>query len=155
MLPRVTLPNSQPQENGTHLTNGNASGPSTGTIAPQILLLASPTGSLATFTSLSETSYRRLSSLTAQIINTLPHPAGLNPKAYRLPPSATQTTAKMAPGVDAGVGRNIVDGVVLARWTELASGRRGEIAGRVGYSGPEEVRAELEGVLGWSGLSYF
>lgn len=72
-----------------------------------------------------------------------------------MPPSATQTTAKMPPGVDAGVGRNIVDGVVLSRWTELASGKRGEMASRVGYSGPEEVRAELEGVLGWSGLSYF
>jgi cleavage and polyadenylation specificity factor subunit 1 len=105
--------------------------------------------------SLSETTYRRLSSLTAQLINTLPHPAGLNPKAYRMPPSATQTTARMPPGVDAGVGRNIVDGAVLSRWTELASGKRGEMASRVGYSGPEEVRAELEGVLGWSGLNYF
>ncbi|ROW14736.1 hypothetical protein VPNG_03729 [Cytospora leucostoma] len=155
MLPRVVLPNSQPQENGAYLTNGNSSKTSPGTIAPQTVLLASPTGSLATINSLSETSYRRLSSLTAQLINTLPHPAGLNPKAYRMPPSLTQTTAKMPPGVDAGVGRNIVDGAVLSRWTELASGRRGEISGRVGYSGPEEVRAELEGVLGWSGLSYF
>lgn len=91
----------------------------------------------------------------SQLINTLPHTAGLNPKAYRMPPSATQTKASMGPGVDAGGGRNIVDGAVLARWMELASGRRSEIAGRVGYSGAEEVRAELEGVLGWSGLGYF
>ncbi|KAJ0122428.1 uncharacterized protein J7T55_002941 [Diaporthe amygdali] len=150
LLPRVPLPNSQPQENG-HLTNGIAAN----TISPHTILFASPTGSLATLISVSETSYRRLSSLMSQLINTLPHPAGLNPKAYRMPPSATQTKASMGPGVDAGGGRNIVDGVVLARWMELASGRRAEIAGRVGYSGSEEVRSELEGVLGWSGLSYF
>ncbi|KAI3393261.1 hypothetical protein diail_4520 [Diaporthe ilicicola] len=150
LLPRVPLANSQPQENG-HLTNGNTPN----TISPHSILFASPTGSLATLTSVSETSYRRLSSLMSQLINTLPHPAGLNPKAYRMPPSATQTKASMGPGVDAGGGRNIVDGAVLARWMELASGRRAEIAGRVGYSGAEEVRAELEGVLGWSGLNYF
>ncbi|KAK7718376.1 mRNA cleavage and polyadenylation factor subunit [Diaporthe eres] len=150
LLPRVPLANSQPQENG-HLTNGNTAN----TISPHTILFASPTGSLATLTSVSETSYRRLSSLMSQLINTLPHPAGLNPKAYRMPPSATQTKASMGPGVDAGGGRNIVDGVVLARWMELASGRRAEIAGRVGYSGSEEVRADLEGVLGWSGLGYF
>lgn len=91
----------------------------------------------------------------SQLITTLPHHAGLNPKAYRMPPSATQTTAQMAPGIESGVGANIVDAAVLARWNELASGRRGEIAGRVGFAGPEEVRGELEGVLGWSGLSYF
>lgn len=74
-----------------------------------------------------------------------------------MPPSATQTTARTAPGIgDSGVGTNIVDGGVLNRWNELASGRRGEIAGRVGYAGgPGEVRAELEGVLGWSGMAYF
>lgn len=150
LLPRVASAQSQPQENG-HLTNGDAAK----TITPHTILFASPAGSLATLTSVSETSYRRLSSLMSQLINTLPHAAGLNPKAYRMPPSATQTKASMGPGVDAGGGRNIVDGAVLARWMELASGRRAEIAGRVGYSGSEEVRAELEGVLGWSGLAYF
>lgn len=154
MLPRVPQPASRTQENGTHLINGDAKA-QPGSLPPQILLLASPTGSLATLNALSETPYRRLSSLASQLINTLPHPAGLNPRAHRMPHSATQTTAKMAPGIESGVGTNIVDGVILARWSELASGRRGEIAGRVGYAGPEEVRAELEGLLGWSGLTYF
>lgn len=122
-----------------------------------LLLAAGPTGSMSSLRALSETSYRRLSSLVAQLTNTLPHPAGLNPKAYRMPPSATQTTARTAPGIgDSGVGTNIVDGGVLARWNELASGKKGEIAGRVGFAGGmEEIRGELEGVLGWSGLAYF
>lgn len=147
----MPLPALRTQGNGT---NPDAK-PNPGALPPQILLLASPTGSLATLSPLSETSYRRLSSLVSQLITTLPHHAGLNPKAYRMPPSATQTTARMAPGIESGVGTNIVDAAVLARWNELASGRRGEIAGRVGFSSPDEVRGELEGVLGWTGLSYF
>lgn len=153
MLSRAPLPTSRSRENGTHLNDEAKSQP--GSLQPQTILFASNTGSLAALSALSEASYRRLSSLTSQLITTLPHPGGLNPKAYRMPPSATQTTARMAPGIDSGVGTNIVDGAILARWNELASGRRGEIAGRVGYSGTEEVRAELEGLLGWSGLSYF
>ena len=105
---------------------------------------------------LSESAYRRLSSLAAQLANTLAHPAGTNPKGYRLP---STTLHLHGVGVDAGVGRNIVDGAVLERYFELAAGRRGEMAGRAGYSsggsGTEEVRSELEGVLGWAGLSYF
>ncbi|CAN8101264.1 unnamed protein product [Discula destructiva] len=151
LLPRVALPSSRTLEPAT---NGDAK-PAAGALPPQILLLASPTGALATLSPLSEASYRRLSSLVSQLITTLPHHAGLNPKAYRMPPSATQTTAKMAPGIESGVGANIVDAAVLSRWNELASGRRGEIAGRVGFAGPDEVRGELEEVLGWSGLSYF
>lgn len=150
LLPRVVTARGAQETT----TNGDTK-PNAGTLPLQILLLASPTGSLAALSPLSETSYRRLSSLVSQLITTLPHHAGLNPKAYRMPPSATQTTAQMAPGIESGVGANIVDAAVLARWNELASGRRGEIAGRVGFAGPEEVRGELDGVLGWTGLSYF
>ncbi|KAJ4397442.1 mRNA cleavage and polyadenylation factor subunit [Gnomoniopsis smithogilvyi] len=151
LLPRVPLPASRAQENGANPDTK----PAQGALPPQTLLLSSPTGALATLSPLSETSYRRLSSLVSQLITTLPHHAGLNPKAYRMPPSATQTTAKMAPGIESGVGANIVDAAVLSRWNELASGRKGEIAGRVGFASPEEVRGELEGVLGWTALSYF
>ncbi|KAK5663548.1 hypothetical protein OQA88_3979 [Cercophora sp. LCS_1] len=114
------------------------------------LLMASPTGVLAALRPLSEAAYRRLSSLAAQLTTSLPHPAGLNPKGHRLPSVSCPPS-----GVDAGVGRNIVDGVVLQRFIELGTGRRGEIAGRAGYGSAAEVRAELEGVLGWAGMGYF
>ncbi|KAK4242676.1 CPSF A subunit region-domain-containing protein [Achaetomium macrosporum] len=117
---------------------------------PHVLLLASPTGVLAALRPLSESAYRRLSSLAAQLINSLPHAAGLNPKGYRM------ANADCPPaGVDAGIGRSIVDGAVLARFAELGMARRVELAGRAGYAGLEEVRAELEAVLGWAGLDYF
>jgi cleavage and polyadenylation specificity factor subunit 1 len=58
-------------------------------------------------------------------------------------------------GVDAGVGRSIVDGTILERFTELGTGRRGEMAGRAGYGSAGEVRSELEGVIGWGSFGYF
>ena len=112
---------------------------------------------IATLSSLPETAYRRLSSLVGALSTSLPHVAGLNPKAYRSPNlSSTGVVglSKGAPGVDAGVGRNIVDGAMLARWNELGAGRKAEIAGRVGFGGVDEVRSVLDGVLGWSALGY-
>lgn len=115
-----------------------------------LLLLASPTGVLATLRPLSEAAYRRLSSLAGQLTTSLPHAAGLNPKAHRMSAATCPPS-----GVDAGVGRSIVDGAMLERFTELGTGRRGEMAGRAGYGGAAEVRGELEGLLGWAGLGYF
>ncbi|KAK4245916.1 CPSF A subunit region-domain-containing protein [Corynascus novoguineensis] len=118
---------------------------------PHVLLLASPTGRLAALRALPESAYRRLSSLAAQLSASLPHAGGLNPRGYRMP-SADAAAA----GVEAGVGRNIVDGAMLERFAELGMTRRVELAGRAGYAGGiGEVRAELEGVLGWAGLGYF
>lgn len=88
--------------------------------------------------------------MTTQLANSIPAAAAMNPRAYRMP-SAGSTT----PGVDAAVGRNIVDGALLAKWSELGTGRRIEVAGRVGFSSPDEVRAELAGVLGWGRMGYF
>ncbi|GKT64611.1 CPSF A subunit region [Colletotrichum tofieldiae] len=117
---------------------------------PTTLLLASPTGALASLTPLSEQTYRRLTSLANSIAGALPHAAATNPKAHRLQPLDART-----PGVDTSAGRSIVDGALLARWNELGAGRRSEVAGKGGYGDVLEVRGELEGVLGWSGMAYF
>lgn len=122
---------------------------------PQHLLLASPTGMLASLMPISESEYRRLSSLASQLTNLLTHTAGLNPKGYRMAIEGGIGASTLSPGVDTAVGRSVVDGALLARWTELGSGRKSEIAGRVGFATPLDVRAALEGVLGWSRMSYF
>jgi cleavage and polyadenylation specificity factor subunit 1 len=59
--------------------------------------------------------------------------------------------------VDTASGRSaqVVDGAVLQRWTELGSTKRVEVAGKGGYDGVGDMREELAGVLGWSGLEYF
>lgn len=132
-------------------TNGNATN---GNAEPaqeaHALLLASPTGVLATLRPLSESGYRRLYSIALQLTASLAYPAGLNPRAHRM------ASASCGPsGVDAGIGRSIVDGAVLERFMELGTGKRGEIAGRAGYGSAAEVRAELEALLGWAGMGYF
>jgi cleavage and polyadenylation specificity factor subunit 1 len=52
------------------------------------------------------------------------------------------------------MGRNIIDGALMARWNELGAGRKAEITGRVGFAGVDEVREVLREVLGTSGLGY-
>ncbi|KAF4459341.1 hypothetical protein FALBO_13910 [Fusarium albosuccineum] len=116
---------------------------------PHILLLASPSGHLSTLVPLPETVYRRLLSVTNQLLPALTPHGGLNAKAYRLPDGTRPV------GVETAAGRTIVDGAVLARWAELGAAKRAEIAGKGGYDGVAELRDELEGVLGWSGLAYF
>ncbi len=160
----LLLPSTSPHDDDTATPqNGHARGDANGDAddaqnappppPPQHLLFASPTGVLAALAPLSEADSRRLSSLAGQLATSLTHTAGLNPKGYRM--AAGASAAILAPGVDAAVGRNVVDGTLLARWVELGSGRKGEIAGRVGFASAVDVRAVLEGVLGWSRMLYF
>lgn len=122
----------------------------------QHLLLTSPTGVISTLHPLTEADYRRLSSLATQITNIVPHAGGANPKEYRHHPAGPGCGASIAPGVDAAIGRAMVDGGMLKRWGELPAGKRAEIAGRVGFAnGKEEVRGVLEALVGWGCMSYF
>ncbi|KAK4136591.1 hypothetical protein BT67DRAFT_416781 [Trichocladium antarcticum] len=149
----LLLPASTPSDHTTNNPPSNGTPTATAATAaqrPHVLLLASPTGALAALRPLPEAAYRRLASLTAQLLTSLPHAAGLNPRGHRLPGADCA-----AAGVEAGIGRSIVDGAVLARFGELGMARRVELAGRAGYAAVGEVRAELEGVLGWAGLGYF
>ncbi|CAK7210770.1 mRNA cleavage and polyadenylation factor subunit [Sporothrix eucalyptigena] len=173
----ILLPSTSPHDEDASATNGHTNGYANGHAngeddddnmavddddehqagnpPPQHLLFASPTGVLASLAPLSEPEYRRLSSLAGQLATSLSHTAGLNPKGYRMAAGAAEDPAIEAPGVDAAVGRSVVDGALLARWAELGSGRKGEIAGRVGFASALDVRAALEGVLGWSRMGYF
>ncbi|KEY74035.1 hypothetical protein S7711_02625 [Stachybotrys chartarum IBT 7711] len=134
LLPRA-LPPSIPSASATHKSH--------------VLLLASPSGSLAALTPLGESAYRRLLSVTNQLIAALVPHGGLNPKAHRVPES-TRTV-----GVETASGRVIIDGTVLARWAEVGAAKRAEIAGKGGYDGSVDLREELDAVLGWTGLAYF
>ncbi|KAF4124810.1 cleavage and polyadenylation specificity factor subunit 1 [Geosmithia morbida] len=123
--------------------------------SPHILLLTSPTGHLSAVTTLSEPSHRRLMSLSNQLVSALPAHGGLNLKAYRLP--GTNVAREGPVGVDAAAGRSatVVDAGILARWADLAAAKKAELASRSGYDGVAEARAELAGIIGWSGLEYF
>lgn len=107
--------------------------------ANQVLITAQ-NGSLALVTSLAEDAYRRLSALQSQLTNTVEHPSGLNPRAFRAVES------------DGTVGRGMIDGNLVRQWLDLSRQRQGEIAGRVG-STEWEIRADLEAISG-DGLGY-
>ncbi|KAH6609450.1 hypothetical protein Trco_002796 [Trichoderma cornu-damae] len=142
LLPR-TLPASQPA----------ATSPDSSSSQPHILLLASPSGSLAALTPLPESAYRRLLSVTNQLLPALVPHGGLHARAHRTPEGGGGTSRVV--GVEtAASGRAIVDGAVLARWNELGAAKRAEVATRSGYDGVMEMREDIEAVSGWSGLGY-
>lgn len=114
------------------------------TIPEHEIVITSQTGAISLLSPLSESQYRRLSTLANHLTNTLYHACGLNPKAYRVG-SGKDTQEGMVGG------RTVVDGGMLLRWMELGSQRRAEVASRVGV-GVEEVREDLLALIG--GLGY-
>lgn len=106
------------------------------------LLITLASGAIGVLTPLSEQQYRRLNALSNHLSNILYHPAGLNPKAYRISSTAPETVIG---------GRQIVDGSSVWRWLELGSQKRAEVAGRVGVDA-ETVREDLVEIAG--GLGY-
>lgn len=120
------------------------------------ILLTTQTGALALLTPLSEPAYRRLSALSTYLLTALPHPLGLNPRAYRAVDGAGTIDGGGA-GVGGGGSRGVVDGGLVRRWMELGSWKRAEGVGRVSWGGGEEgewgVRGDLEGI-GGAGLGF-
>lgn len=132
LLPRTAVPSEQiSSDSDMDIDN---------ILATQQVLIASQNGSLALVTSVSEEAYRRLSALQSQLTNTIEHPGGLNPRAFRAVES------------DGTGGRGVVDGNLLRQWLNLGKQRQAEIAGRVGAT-EWEIRADLESV-GGDGLGY-
>ncbi|OAX83062.1 hypothetical protein ACJ72_02580 [Emergomyces africanus] len=134
LLPRTAISSSQAPDSNADMIDLDSSGPL------HQVLVSSETGSIALITPVSETSYRRLSALQSQLINTLEHPCGLNPRAFR---------AVESDGIG---GRGMIDGDLLRRWLDLGTQRKAEIANRVGAD-VWEIRADLE-AIGKGGLGY-
>ncbi|KAG2005350.1 hypothetical protein GB937_008766 [Aspergillus fischeri] len=109
------------------------------TISQQVLI-TSQSGSVGIVTSVPEESYRRLSALQSQLTNSLEHPCGLNPRAYRAVES------------DGTAGRGMLDGNLLYQWLDMGQHRKMEIAARVGAH-EWEIKADLE-AIGAEGLGY-
>ncbi|KAL9046240.1 MAG: hypothetical protein Q9214_000876 [Letrouitia sp. 1 TL-2023] len=81
------------------------------------LLLTSTTGSLRFVKALDPMTHRTLAALQSHLQTTLPHPLGLNPRAYRA------ATAGVDDGM-AGLRGGILDGMILRRWLEPGRWRR-------------------------------
>jgi len=110
--------------------------------ATQHVLATGGNGSISLITPLSVQAYRTLTALQAYMMNTLPHPLGLNPRGFRLAEA------------DASVGgRLIIDGDILKRWMDLGSWKRIDGMSKAGVDSEWELRMLLEGV-GVRGLGY-
>ncbi|KAI9805396.1 MAG: hypothetical protein M1825_000647 [Sarcosagium campestre] len=92
-----------------------------------LLLHASSTGALAALVPVAEPTYRRLAAIASALSAGLDHRCGLNPRGYR------------------GGSGGVLDGNLLARWAEVAVGRRWEIEGKID-STAEEVRRDIRAV---------
>ncbi|PWY71481.1 protein cft1 [Aspergillus heteromorphus CBS 117.55] len=104
------------------------------------ILMTTQNGSFGLITCIPEESYRRLSALQSQLTNTVEHPCGLNPRAFRAVES------------DGTAGRGMLDGNLLFQWLNMSKQRKTEIAGRVGAH-EWEIKADLEAISG-DGLGY-
>ncbi|KAL4883616.1 CPSF A subunit region-domain-containing protein [Aspergillus karnatakaensis] len=133
LLPR-TLVSSEREVSGTDDMDIDSAGPL------HQVLVTSHNGSIGLVTCVPEESYRRLSALQSQLTNTLEHPCGLNPRAYRAVES------------DASAGRGMLDGNLLFQYLGMSKQRKVEIAGRVGAN-EWEIKSDLE-IVGGDGLGY-
>ncbi|KAG5972297.1 hypothetical protein E4U55_000857 [Claviceps digitariae] len=155
LLPR-TFPPSSAHHPALSQSQSQSQSQSPPSRSHMLLLLACPSGQLAALAPLSESTYRRLLSVTNQLHPAIVPHGGLHAKAHRHAGDSSGTPASTV-GVDtaASLGRVLVDGTVLARWNELGAGKRTDVAVRGGYDGAADLRGDLEGVLGWTGMGYF
>ncbi|KAJ1652748.1 mRNA cleavage and polyadenylation factor subunit [Dispira simplex] len=86
----------------------------------QLCVGVTDNGMLFAVSSVPEIAFKRLQRLYLQLVNTVPHVAGLNPRAYRLLPANQRLDRNPAKGVlDATLIRNYLDQLPLARRREL------------------------------------
>jgi cleavage and polyadenylation specificity factor subunit 1 len=129
LLPRPTKPHDTSLEpNGDSMELDSAS-----EVTSQILL-SDQAGTISVLTPLTPEEYRTLTALQSFLINTLPHPLGLNPRAHR--------------HGEGEMGRAILDGGLLRRWVELGSWKRAESVARSGCESEWELRNLLDKVCG-------
>lgn len=130
LVTSMAMIRSSGNEAGSNITNGH-----TDDDAPTPfyqVITAATSGQIGLVTPLDETQFRRLSALHSQLVSSLEHPCGLNPRMYR-----------MVDGEDAG-GRGVIDGVLVARVGELGAGKRTEITHRVaGNGGWWEISSDM------------
>jgi cleavage and polyadenylation specificity factor subunit 1 len=130
------------QSNGYEDNDVDMDTPTSSSQLTHQILHTTQSGTLALITPLGESTYRRLSGLSAFLANALDSACGLNPKAFR-------SSDDEEGGWDAGiVGRGMVDGNLLMRWGELGEWKRREGLGKAG--GEEWVFwGEREVLGGW------
>ncbi|GJJ73458.1 cleavage and polyadenylation specificity factor subunit 1 [Entomortierella parvispora] len=94
-------------------------------------------GSLCMITPIPEKTSKRLALLSTQIVNGVQHPAGLNPRAYRLLQSKDRLNSNPVKG--------ILDGDLLFEFINLPANRQKEMTKQIG-TGVDRVMDDLAGI---------
>ncbi|KAF9369450.1 hypothetical protein CPB97_003590 [Podila verticillata] len=94
-------------------------------------------GGLCMITPIPEKTSKRLALLTTQIVNGIQHPAGLNPRAYRLLQSKDRLNANPV--------KSILDGDLLFEFVALAANRQKEMTKQIG-TGVDRVMDDLAAI---------
>ncbi|KAK3837510.1 MAG: CPSF A subunit region-domain-containing protein [Linnemannia gamsii] len=94
-------------------------------------------GSLCMITPIPEKTSKRLALLSSQIVNGIQHPAGLNPRAFRLLQSKDRLNSNPVKG--------ILDGDLLFEFINLPANRQKEMTKQIG-SGVDRVMDDLAGI---------
>ncbi|KAI8072997.1 CPSF A subunit region-domain-containing protein [Gongronella butleri] len=97
--------------------------------ASQFTLCGSYTGSISTISPLPEKTFKRLHTLYGQLVNSIPHVAGLNPRAYRLIKDTKQRLASNR-------NRVVLDGGIISLFVSLPVDRQVELTRQIGSSVP-------------------
>lgn len=105
-------------------------------IAPQSeLVLSGIDGSISTLVSVTEPTFKRLQLLQGQLLRSVQHTSGLNPRAFRTVKNET---------VGRPLNKGVLDGDLLFGVFDMLEGRKQvEITGQIG-TGVEEVLDDLE-----------
>ncbi|ORX60565.1 hypothetical protein DM01DRAFT_1300393 [Hesseltinella vesiculosa] len=88
-------------------------------------LCGSYTGSIGVFAPLPEKTFKRLHTLYSQLVNSIPHVAGLNPRAYRYIKGTKQRLASNR-------NRAVLDGGILSQFVCLPVDRQTELTRQIG-----------------------
>lgn len=91
-----------------------------------LVFFGTTNGSMACLLPLPEKMYRRLLMLQSIMVSTVPHVAGLNPRAYRI--------VKQANGGLLNPQKNILDGDLLCMYLNLSATEKHDVAKRIGTS---------------------
>jgi cleavage and polyadenylation specificity factor subunit 1 len=94
-------------------------------------------GGLCMITPIPEKTSKRLALLSSQIVNGIQHPAGLNPRAFRLLQSKDRLNSNPVKG--------ILDGDLLFEFVNLPANRQKEMTKQIG-SGVDRVMDDLAGI---------
>jgi len=102
-------------------------------------LYASLDGSLGYVSPISAEAFKKIGKLEMRMVSAIQHPAGLNPKAFRL----TKSNWKMSHNHQ----RNIIDGELLIKFANLDRGKQNEVAASVNLTTDEVIDFLLQTTL--------